>query len=46
MIILKVTKKTGFRPLFRRYIFLKTTWGGQIDTSAVLGLNSAEMSTL
>ena len=31
MIILKVTKKSGFHPPFRRYVFRKTTGGGQID---------------
>ena len=31
MIILKVAKKTGFHPLFRRYAFRKTTGGVQID---------------
>ena len=29
MIILRVTQKTGFNPLFRRYIFEKTTEEGQ-----------------
>ena len=47
MIISKVTKKTGFHPLFTRYIFRKTTEGeggvSQIDplppfSLAVLGL--------
>ena len=32
MIILKVTKKTGFHPLLRRCIFRKTTGVGQIDS--------------
>ena len=34
-IILKVTKKPGIQPLFRRYNFRKTTeggWGVQIDS--------------
>ena len=35
---IKSYKKAGFHPLFRRYIFRKTT-GGQIDPSAFLGLN-------
>ena len=39
-IILKVTKKQGFHPLFRRYIFQKTTGEGQIDPPAVLGLTN------
>ena len=34
----KSHKKTGFHLLFRRYIFGKTTEGGQIDPLAVLGL--------
>ena len=40
MIILKVTKKSRFYPLFRRYIFRKTTGGGikLIPSPAVLGL--------
>ena len=47
MIILKVAKnQAAFHPLFRRYIFLKTTGGGQITPPppatplppAVLGL--------
>ena len=49
MIILKVTKKSGFHPPFRRYVFRKTTGGGVKLTPptpphptpipAVLGLN-------
>ena len=39
MIILNVTKKTGFHPLFRRYIFRKTTGGFNLTSSAVIGLN-------
>ena len=34
MIILKVTKKNGFHPLFKRYIFQKTTGGGGIPLLA------------
>ena len=32
LIILKVTKKTGFHSPFRRYIFGKNHRGGRIDT--------------
>ena len=38
--ILKFTKKPGFHPLLRRYIFRKPQVGGQIDPPAVLGLIS------
>ena len=40
MINIKSHKKKRFHPLFRRYIFRKTTGGGgQIDPPAVLGLS-------
>ena len=37
MMILKVRKNPRFHPLFRRYIFGKTTGVGQIDSPADLG---------
>ena len=37
----KSHKKPGFYPLFKKYIFRKTTGGtGQIDPSVVLGLQN------
>ena len=35
MIMLKVTKKTGFHSLFRKIIFGKTTGGNQITLSLI-----------
>ena len=35
----KSHKKLGFHPLFRRYIFQKTTVEGQLTPPAILGLN-------
>ena len=45
MIILKVTKKTGFDPLFRRYIFCKTTGWVKLTPPppAILGLNKLKL---
>ena len=37
MTILKVTKKTGFHPLFRRYCFRKTRGESQIDQGIKTG---------
>ena len=44
--ISKFTKNTGFDPLFRRYIFEKSTIGNQVEPHpslpAISGLNSDE----
>ena len=37
---IKSHKKARFHPLFKRYIFGKTTEGGQIDTPALVGLRA------